>query len=644
MKLTNIHAVNFKLLEFNTKLTGRDIFTGPNGIGKSARLQAVQVALFNHIPKVGKQPSATMGYAVDETEKMLFSAKSEKLEIHRKFRKKVSKKTLKVDCSSELDLVPLGIDDKEAAIRENFGLTSELVDISLFKEMTANQRKDHVAKICAGKVSVNAKKKISGSCDMSLWNDQLLEIENINLIEEHYKTKLSEAKKSLKTLKARAKEAPISTEDLVTDSPEKIQKDIDKAQEKIEELTTDKAAADSKKSVIEEKKKRKTSTQEDIDTLQGQIDDKGTEKDVLKSKMAKMKEIDAKAERVKSLEKKVADLKKKVEDLRLEYQAAKVEQDLHTKMKELFKDANCPFIKNVCPESKILLDELKKTEGDSDQFQEKVTEAVGKGKKAADSLEAALKLLGDEGDENTALVEELKSFDDDLDWIAKNRPGVEKKIKGLNKEITDINKEISETKAVDTKMLDTTLTATRQKIKDLQAKKDRAVSQTGGKVDIEKAKIAVIDKEEEVEKLDDILSLLGNDGIKGDMAKKSHQPLLDAMNKVLEPINQKADIIFDRDNKASFDICLKRDGKSVVMEVLSDGQQILLVMAFVCAIQEMSNSPCKLLMIEASELDDTNFSAMITALNLIGENIDNIMIARYRLDDKPKGWEVHELG
>jgi hypothetical protein len=63
MKPVKLSAENFKGLQFDHELKLVNMFTGPNESGKSARIRAALVALLGYDPSIGKQPSATFGYA-----------------------------------------------------------------------------------------------------------------------------------------------------------------------------------------------------------------------------------------------------------------------------------------------------------------------------------------------------------------------------------------------------------------------------------------------------------------------------------------------------------------------------------------------------------------------------------------------------
>ena len=65
--ITKLQAQNIKGQSFTHLLSPVTVFVGPNRKGKTARLRAAQLALWGHIPALGKRPSATFTMASGDT-------------------------------------------------------------------------------------------------------------------------------------------------------------------------------------------------------------------------------------------------------------------------------------------------------------------------------------------------------------------------------------------------------------------------------------------------------------------------------------------------------------------------------------------------------------------------------------------------
>jgi len=225
MRIKEINCENFKKEKINEALTGRDIFCGPNESGKSARLEAIQIALFGHIPEVGKHPSSTMAYSLGN--KMVVEIKTDDgLTVQRTFKRNISKKG-KISYKKDLEILPLQRGDKEDYILDKFGLTTDLIDFNEFIKKPAGQRKQFIADICAKHIrKKDTKVTVSSICDLSTWNDDLSDMENLNKIEEDYKERVSELKKELKAYENHKARLMESKNAEVSKSKEEIEKEM----------------------------------------------------------------------------------------------------------------------------------------------------------------------------------------------------------------------------------------------------------------------------------------------------------------------------------------------------------------------------------------------------------------------------------
>jgi exonuclease SbcC len=80
----------------------------------------------------------------------------------------------------------------------------------------------------------------------------------------------------------------------------------------------------------------------------------------------------------------------------------------------------------------------------------------------------------------------------------------------------------------------------------------------------------------------------------------------------------------------------------------SKGEQLLITLAILITIIELTSSQYKILAVDnANDLDDHNFNIMLSALNTIGQKMDNIIIAGVMpVDDdtaEQYGWTVHRI-
>lgn len=642
--IKEINARNFKLEKFNQELTGRDIFTGPNGCGKSARLQALQIAMFGHIPSVGKQANATMGYALDG--KMEVELKSDSMTVSRIFRKKISKKGA-VRFSSNIEILPLGVEDKEGKIADEFGLSTDLIDISNFIQMSARQRKDMIANLCASSVKDESTKTIlSSSIDEGLWNDDLSDIDNINNIESHYKEKLSSLRLKLKEKRAYLNEKKSQLESTDSEKPEELQKKIDDVESKIEEYNKFVSSSEANIQAQESLKSQLESINNEILQIKREISSHPEdEKEILKEKLSIEKDIDSKKEKTENLLSKKMDSEKKKTDLADKYSALNAEAALLKDLQEKFSGSNCPFVKKKCPEADLLEKHIKDSGKNISNIEEDIKKTEAAGKKLKSEISSIATLINEIAKEVEGASEKLSELEKELQWVKSVRPSKMDSLKSKLDKASEVNKKIGEMKVSDTSKAIEMISSLKTERSELVAKKENASNQKNILVDSEKANIAIQDLEDEIEKINEVLSLVGNDGIKGDIIQSTHKPLVSEMNNLLGKMGYESNVLLERDSKDAFDICLVMGGSNIRFDVLSEGQKTILSAAFLCAVQTLSGAKVKVVLIEASELDDENFSTLTEALSK-SEDIDNILIARYRISDNvtlPTEWTVHTL-
>ncbi len=65
-KITKLELDGFKAQQSLENLSGLDLFIGPNGTGKSARLEAASLAILGYVPGRGKKADDTMALAAGD--------------------------------------------------------------------------------------------------------------------------------------------------------------------------------------------------------------------------------------------------------------------------------------------------------------------------------------------------------------------------------------------------------------------------------------------------------------------------------------------------------------------------------------------------------------------------------------------------
>ena len=147
--ITAITMRNFKGQMESQKLTGKDIFVGPNGKGKTTRLQAVGIALLGYVPGKGKLPAETFKLA--SADNMSVGLVTDNLTFARTFtRTEKSGKdgASNVTVSQDITLSPSRGEkkaaEKEARIAFEVGNFPVMLDFNEFLSLSDSKRRDFI--------------------------------------------------------------------------------------------------------------------------------------------------------------------------------------------------------------------------------------------------------------------------------------------------------------------------------------------------------------------------------------------------------------------------------------------------------------------------------------------------------------------
>lgn len=146
-----IHSIimeNIKRQNCEQPLTGRDIICGPNGSGKTTRLQALGIAMLGYVPGAGKLPADT--YKLCSGGNMTAGLKLDDFIFSRTFEKTVKedKKTGEpvVKISQDISLSPgrgeANLTQKEARVMAEVGNFPVMLNFGEFVEMTDTKRRE----------------------------------------------------------------------------------------------------------------------------------------------------------------------------------------------------------------------------------------------------------------------------------------------------------------------------------------------------------------------------------------------------------------------------------------------------------------------------------------------------------------------
>lgn len=156
--IQSIIMENVKGQNCEQPLTGRDIITGPNGSGKTTRIQSLGIAMLGYVPGAGKLPADT--YKLCSGENLTAGLKTDDFMFSRTFTKTVkeNKKSgaTEIKISQDITLSPgkgeSNLAQKEARIMAEIGSFPVMLNFGEFVGMTDTKRREFIYNLSPVKV------------------------------------------------------------------------------------------------------------------------------------------------------------------------------------------------------------------------------------------------------------------------------------------------------------------------------------------------------------------------------------------------------------------------------------------------------------------------------------------------------------
>lgn len=143
---------------------------------------------------------------------------------------------------------------------------------------------------------------------------------------------------------------------------------------------------------------------------------------------------------------------------------------------------------------------------------------------------------------------------------------------------------------------------------------------------------------------------LGAKGIQGELVKSILGPIESAVNENLLLMGINNPVYFTTESetgKEVFHFGWNKDGRKTKFNVLSKGEKLMFLSAFLVTLLERANPPIKVLAIDNVEnLDEFNLPNVLRGLNALSHKLDNILVAGViRESDLAdlEGWKVWDL-
>lgn len=181
MKIEKITTNNFKGINMEQELTGKDIFIGENGSGKSTRLQALSFALLGYVP--GKDKTLGETFKLSSGDSLTAGLTTQEQEFS--FIRSINKKTINKreggtedKITEEIEISPsMGektLNQKNYRIEQELGNFPVMLDFDEFIHLTDSKRREFIYSL-AGSENIWTREKVIEHLNTKLLNKKLEE-------------------------------------------------------------------------------------------------------------------------------------------------------------------------------------------------------------------------------------------------------------------------------------------------------------------------------------------------------------------------------------------------------------------------------------------------------------------------------------
>lgn len=653
MKINKIMFENFKNKNGAVELSGLDLFTGPNGVGKSAILQGLQLALTGELA-AGSAARNILKYS--STDKMSVGIETDTaLSIVRKYTQKSSgcSSSVKTNFSEETSKKAL-----DEVIATTFGQLPIAFNFEAFANMSENEQKAWLLSFCSSRYSLDEAKKylLVGSEDTEYTSIVENMISNVSdgTIDEQIgemliisKEQLSFTKKEIARLESSIQKVTAEKIALGIDS-----KGIKIEEKKLEKLQNKLLEQEKELAVLEKTHTMYTRKQElteklshiDVESLRKTIDECNKTLGDCQNNIVFLQNKDN--ELTEILDKFITEnnnINKEISNIMSQGSALKAE---YNTIRNLVLQ-----VKSVSSQGKCCLNQELSCSAD---FSVWIREQTG----IANAKYAGMQILATKLQEKKDMIEKnQKQYQDALN----NKDLIKTQFTQLNEQMMAIQKQANEAALLLTQremivkelssvgeISDVSIEDKKSEIASLQSEINSLKTSIAAKTNsknltdtIKNLNIELENTEKAKGYYDTLAKLLGPKGLQQEVFKYSIKPLENKINSLLHMFNEGL-VFFINSSENSF----VYGANNVPFDALSSGQQLLVSLAMIIAIIDSSNCNCKILEIDkADSLDDDNFNAVMVGLTEIyNKNIlDNILVTCCKEHSKYGSFNVTKL-
>lgn len=702
-KITEIIMTNIKGQNTTQHLTGKDIICGPNGIGKTTRMQALGIALMGYVPGQGKKTDET--FKLSSADTMEVGLKTDEFNFSREFKKKVTNNkdgSKKVTISQNVNVSPSKgeskITEKEARIMAELGNLPVMLDFNEFLSLSDSKRREFIYNLAGFKSETWNKKRVKEYIEKSLLTVDL-EVNNpeqFEIVKEIISGAMNEypdnyditmglqsmidwTKNKLSYWNDEKKRSQAAVQKLgeLKNQLAETDRNLKSNKEELEKFQVELVKVEKQISEDTQKKKNIDSRLEKIEIIKKNIAEECSKEctiDITETENS----INAAKEKIKQVDNstKIVEVQKQISDIILQLKPIAVDrEDVKTKGIEIKAqiDSTRKTLENVKGVGKTcVLDSKIKCDKDFSKF---IEHTEGKIRTWEFQKDVLLQTFNELDEKEAALKNYQNNLNRHIQELQQEELDTNRANNTLNSEINKLENILNQAKSFDEvkQQKINNLKADLEKLQNekvdpiapldilqkqadgirsqISALKEKIQEQEQAKTTLSNLKSSMIDSKEaeyyaiSFKSLDDTL---GAKGLQGELVKETLEPIQNEIQANLNAMGIEHEFYFSTESEGGKEIFQfgwkDRFGDKRNFDALSTGQQMMLLIAILTTFIDRADPTCRILAIDNIEnLDSVNFKKVIEGLNQLSNKLDNIILSGVINMGNAKGFKVWNL-
>lgn len=708
MVMGKIQAITMQNLKGTTSkqpLTGKDIFIGPNGSGKTTRLQALQMALLGYVPGNGKRPAENYKYSSDDSV-MSIGLEVEGFKFTRTFERtvKMSKGIPNPTISETISVSPARGErtetERKSRVAAEVGNFPVMLDFNEFLTLSDSKRRDFIYGLSAGINGGWDKERVTQYLEERLLTTDT-EVKSPDLYQALHET--------ISTLLAEYQDGMTIDEGLlamrgyVTREWAIWKEKAKNAEGAIKQLAEQKNRMVETDRNIEMNKSELVELREQLVQTEAQLARDIEKKKAIDRRLTRLQELSSLVDRlaaqtpdptdwidqqIESLEAQMVQTEESDEYAVLTTQKTELQKQLaHIQQNEI-PGLNREITKLTTESTAIqqTVDTIRQTNGVcviqkqiacNKDFSSYLQHAAGQLDAKYEQLVAqqeSLRIASEQANDKHIQITEIEQRMSVIMQQTTRRQQENaqsaKSIRNLQaqksailnaeqKRLDDLKRAQDEREKLQNEpvepiapldLLETRRNGLRDQISQLQAKVEEQEKVRNQMVSLRSSMLANKEAEYKSEALKMLDQALGAKGIQGEIVKTMLDPMREDIQMNLRALGMEKPVFFQTESDTGqeiFQFGWEEYGQRRNFDALSTGQQMIFLIAFLVTVLDRAKPPVKVLALDNFEnLDKDNLKKVLQGLDKLSSKLDNILISGVidLHDILPVGWAVHQVG